>query len=811
MDLFNSQHIQEFEFALLNPQFRELSALQIAAKVRELRHSPEAYNFVYTIESAIVDHGGIDSILEIKQWLSNVTITDIILSHEGSRTGAPVVCRNLASSMSVDGQPVIISFGENAIFSELDGIPLINFSNPASRTSYWGFLLGRWLLGLGCLADDIRIIGSTLESSEFLLGFCDAVNKGSCVLLHEHPYYYGHDKLERLFAAAQAVVYSSDYVLNGWKTALKSDADKYFHHWLWTKQPQPIQSVSRIGNGLEGENELKLIPSKENQITISGAGHIQPRKGVHLFLELVAEIARMAKKSSQFSNHKIIATWIGNPEHATEYSLYISSKANWIQRELENLEIYLLPSCDDYVSYIHDSDIFLSTSTVDPLPNVVLDALASGVPAFVIGGSNGHEEYYRAHGLGELVLPPNSIKSSAQACLNFFSSGLDHHNLTRSRIYNLIGSYPTQANYAGLVREEAKKANLIYQDVCHTALRLSREGWIDVIREYGSHFVSYQFPKRQLEYGSIIAALHAYWGYCSKVQSPLSAKFNYRRLVHALLSKESLKITRISHQIASVIDANKQAHKSNASYDIHIHAYYPDVALDIIKRIECLSHHPRKVLITYPQKVVRQVESIFSETTLSLVCVETPDIGRNILPIKHIANHIESDYIIHLHTKKSTHSDPTMTNRWNEYLISSLIGNERNPSRVAKIVDAMHERHCAVAYPLEPTYQQIGRNSTGMNRIINQLYSSSLIPVSANPLSNEMYFPYPCGCMFIAETSFCIDTLVPMINLVDNEEIAEPLAYDGTVLHAIERCIPLAASLTGKDVAFILPPAGLTR
>lgn len=801
---------QEFEFALLNPQFRGLSAQQIAVKTRELRDSSQAFNYVYTIESAIVDHGGIDNIVDIKQWLSNTVITDIILSHEGSRTGAPVVCKNLASSMSQDGQPVLISFGENAVFKELDNVPLINFSNPGSRTSYWGFLLGRWLLGLGCLSDDTRIIGSTLESSEFLIGFCDAVNKGACIILHEHPYYYGHDKLERLFAAAQSVIYSSDYVLNGWKIALKSDADKYFHHWLWTKQPQPIQSVPRADNSLEGENELKLIPAKDNQIMISGAGHIQPRKGVHLFLEIVAELARRIQSSPQFSNYKIVATWIGKPEHATEYSLYVSSKANWIQRELENLKIDLLPSCDDYLAYIQDSDIFLSTSTVDPLPNVVLDALASGVPAFVIGGSNGHEEYYRLHGMGELVLPPNSIESSAQACVEFLSSGGENHNLTRSRMENLIKTFPSQASYAALVREEATKANAIYQDVCRSALRLSREGWIDIVRDYGSHFVSYQFPERQLEYGSIVAALHAYWGYHSKVQSPLSAKFTYRKLIHALLTEQSLESIK-NHEIASIIDLNKQAQESNSNYDIHIHSYYPDVALNILQRIEKFSQHPRKVLITYPHKVAHEVEAILNETTLNIVCIETPDIGRNILPIKYLTQHIESDYLIHLHTKKSTHSDPTMIEKWNEYLISSLIGNEQHPSRITKILDTMHERHCAVAYPLEPTYQQIGRNSAGMNKIIHQLHANSLIPASSNSLKNEMYFPYPCGCMFIAETKFYLKTLVPMINLVDEDEITEPLAYDGTALHAIERCIPLAASLTGKNVGFILPLAGYTR
>jgi hypothetical protein len=50
-----------------------------------------------------------------------------------------------------------------------------------------------------------------------------------------------------------------------------------------------------------------------------------------------------------------------------------------------------------------------------------------------------------------------------------------------------------------------------------------------------------------------------------------------------------------------------------------------------------------------------------------------------------------------------------------------------------------------------------------------------------------------------------------MIDLIRADEVAEPVPYDGTLLHAAERCIPLIATLKRSSIGLILPPIGIVR
>lgn len=800
------------EFALLNPQFRDLNKNDIEAKILALKTSREASDYIFTIDQAIRHCSNIADIEVISRKLECLKITEIFVSHEGSLTGAPVVSRNIVDEFSKNGTPLLISFGQNDAFRNLNNTIVLNFHSSKSRIAYWGYLLGIWLIQLGCISSRTKIIGSTIESSDFLIGVCDALNRGSCTLLHEHPYYYGVERLERLLAASQKIIYSSDYVLNGWITALKSDADKYFFNWQMTKQAQPIQSIATKRYDMTKEATTKYITADSDKLAISGAGHIQPRKGVHLFLEIIAEIARSINKYPNLSGKRIVATWVGKPKNKTEYTLYIESKANWLAREFPNLEINILAHCSNYIEHIQDSDIFLCPSTVDPLPNVVLDALQIGVPAFILKGCNGHEDSYRSHGLSELIMEPSCIESSANTCLSLVNSSVENQRLVKRKISQLLSSYPSHSEYAKIVKKQAKLASLIYLKISKSSSFTIKSGWESVLRKYGSYFVPYQFPERQTEYGALVAGLHNYWGCPSRVASPLTAKYDYKRLIAKFMPKDrASNMPQPRREMAVIIDPQKEAIKSEVGYDVHIHSFYPDICEEILHRIELLPKLPRKVLITYPRGLNKETINLQNSTSLDLDFVETPNIGRNIIPLKHINGRIESDYLVHLHTKKSLHSNPKIIEAWNKYLLSTLIGKGGSSSRLINILDTMVSKSIKLAYPLEPTYQHLGRNAAGMNNLLRRLHKHNIISGSLNDLSAEMFYSYPCGLMFVASKDFVQTILAPMISVINYDEVKEPLPYDGTMLHAAERCIPLLATINECDIGFILPPSGITR
>lgn len=810
MQNMNGLSKEEFEFALLNPQFRDLPAHEVKRKLLAIASSSDATNYALSIRSAVVDHGGIENVSLVANQLSNKIVSEIVISHEGSKSGAPVVCKSLSESLAQSGNVIVISFGNNNVFHDLQGVTVINFSNPLSRSGYWGFLLGRWLSELGCIDSSTGIIGSTLETSDFIIGLCDALEKGSCTLLHEHPYYYGYEKLDRLLAASQSVIYSSDYVKNAWQLALQADADKYISHHKFKKIPQPIQS------SLPEENlQSYSFPDHRNKsfkLKVSGAGHIQPRKGVHLFVEIIAELARLASHVDGQANFSIHATWIGLPAHETEYSLYIQSKAKWLQRELDNLSIEILPTCDNYLDYIRDSHVFLSTSTVDPLPNVVLDSLCSCIPAFVLSGHNGHEEYFILNGLECLVLDPKSIRLSAEKILSFILKDQHEAREVQEKIAGLIDTFLSHQEYASQIRKEATYANAIYTTVSNKTRMLNRQGWNDVLQEYGSHFVSYQFRERQALYGAIVAGLHEHWGYSSKVQTPLVAKYKYRTFLREAFSPSIADfLSNPRSSLVSIVDPAQVRQYTPLPYDVHIHSFYPDVALRLIHRLEALASPPTNILITHPGELDESLSLANTNSDINIEFIQVPNVGRNILPIMHVAHRIQSKYIVHLHTKKSIHTDAYTIERWTEYLLSTLLGPESSSSRMAKIISLMEQHELAIAYPLEPTLQQLGRNTDGIIDVLARLNSASILSHTAGNITKEMMFPYPCGCMFVAETQFTQHYIARMIELIHPSEVSEPLPYDGTLLHAAERCLPLIASLSSRNVGFILPPPGVVR
>jgi len=72
----------------------------------------------------------------------------------------------------------------------------------------------------------------------------------------------------------------------------------------------------------------------------------------------------------------------------------------------------------------------------------------------------------------------------------------------------------------------------------------------------------------------------------------------------------------------------------------------------------------------------------------------------------------------------------------------------------------------------------------------------------------DRYFNFPMGTMFWARTEALQPLLTKKLRWEDYPE--EPLPYDGTVLHALERLLPFVSKKMGYQVAMTHVP-GMTR
>ena len=143
-----------------------------------------------------------------------------------------------------------------------------------------------------------------------------------------------------------------------------------------------------------------------------------------------------------------------------------------------------------------------------------------------------------------------------------------------------------------------------------------------------------------------------------------------------------------------------------------------------------------------------------------------------------------------MHTKKSVDlKDGNVGKRWFKFLMSNLVGTE-SVRMLDHIVERMQsDPSIGMVFPDDP-------HISGMeaNRHIAEAMSEK-IGIRHIP----DYFLYPMGTMFWARPA-ALQALGDL-KLTWDDYPPEPLPYDGSLLHAMERLIALALPLGGWTVA----------
>ena len=180
----------------------------------------------------------------------------------------------------------------------------------------------------------------------------------------------------------------------------------------------------------------------------------------------------------------------------------------------------------------------------------------------------------------------------------------------------------------------------------------------------------------------------------------------------------------------------------------------------------------------------------------------TPNRGRDIGPlVTGFGSLILSQYdlIGHIHTKKSLDlKDPEAGRVWSDFLLENLIGG-RHPM-ASKIIGMMEsDESLGLVFPDDPNVW----GWTDNKPIAAEL--AKCLDIDELP---ERHFWYPIGTMFWARTQ----AIVPLLALPWDWESypEEPLPYDGTILHAIERLLPLVVEKMGYRTALTNVP-GVSR
>lgn len=222
-----------------------------------------------------------------------------------------------------------------------------------------------------------------------------------------------------------------------------------------------------------------------------------------------------------------------------------------------------------------------------------------------------------------------------------------------------------------------------------------------------------------------------------------------------------------------------------------IHVFYPDVLQEFLARV---ANIPGQVDLYLSTDTDAKQEEIARQTagwTKGRVEIrKLPNVGRDIaakfVGFRDIYDRY--DLFLHLHTKKSPHGGAPLA-RWSDYLVDNLIGS---PEIVRSNLRLFDDPKLGVVFP-QHLFEIRGILNWGYDYDI----ARGLMRRLGVEIDKNLALEFPSGSMFWGRTAAIRPLLDAGLTYADFP--AESGQVDGTIAHAIERIVLMAAESRGFE------------
>jgi glycosyltransferase involved in cell wall biosynthesis len=729
--------------------------------------------------------------------------TVLVVSHEASRTGAPILALNIAQHLNKKYNVIVYLFkgGDlQADFHECCSLVVKPFPH-----SYNAFITSAVFAKLISEVGVKFAIVNSIVSKAILPVLANNFVPSVCLIHEFASYTYPKNAIREVLFWASQIVFSARIVYENNAAQCEELKGK-----CSVILPQGKCEVPYVKNteGLD-ENKIQRIRKlfrpdsfPENTVVILGAGSVQLRKGVDLFLACAARVVGLHPENA------FRFVWVGHgfdPERDMIYSVYLQDQ---IQRSgLENHVCFTGEMADINMAY-ELADVLLLSSRLDPLPNVAIDAVFQQLPVICFDNTTGIADFLKENGFGEsCVIPYLDVELAAQRLVELIDNSKQRKMLGKEihkageKLFDMGLYVDSLERLAGdcVVMQETEKSDCV------------------LIEEDGALNLDFYSPPAW----SVLSPKEAVRTFVRSWTSGVDMRKPFPGFHPGIYADcQGLSSQAGRNPLASFIQAGKP--KGPWLYDLiepsasvlrkdeqqlraalHIHVFFVDLFEDILQRLEGQNFH-LDLLISVPSLVIsEEVGRLVSGYTNGAVDIRiVPNRGRDIGPLLTEFNEkILQDYDVigHIHTKKSGDvKDSTMGKTWVKFLLENLIGKE---SRMAStILEKMAgNEKLGLVFPDDPWVVGWSGNKAIAEELAHQFDINEL---------PDHYFNFPVGTMFWARTEAIKPLLIKNFGWEDYPE--EPLPYDGTLLHAFERLLPFVTEKMGYHMAMTYVP-GITR
>ena len=546
----------------------------------------------------------------------------------------------------------------------------------------------------------------------------------------------------------------------------------------------------------------------DETVLVIGAGTVSPRKGVEFFVQSADHLRR------ERPGVRVVFAWIGHRIPSLQW--YVDELHEQVRRSGVGESVVFLHPVSDLEPLYSRADLFFLSSRLDPLPNVTIDAALAGIPVVAFEGASGFADWLRGDDeLVELVVPHLDAAAAAELIAKVAS---DHDVRRRlgEQIHRAGGATFDMAVYArsidALGRAAAERRGVEQTDL----EQLAASGAFDC-ELYDGEAGTRPCEDAAAEYvhRSSLASPRSRPRTELLVRRPAAG---FHPLVYAeqcpdyLESRDGDPFVDFlrrgrpdgpwSRRVIEPVALPDGSAGETSRVLVHGHFHYPELVDDLVRRIR-LNARPVDLRITATsEEKVKEITHRLRDLDAERWQVDmVPNRGRDLAPLIHglgAAVLREYDLVLHVHGKKSPHVSEDTADRWRTFLWETLVGGR------APMIDVI----CA-AFAEDATLGLVSPEDPHLNDWdLNREHGEELARRFGltRPLPNHIDFPM--GAMFWARPAALSPILDARLEL--DEFPAEPLPIDATMLHGLERLVGLAAEEAGFTYAKSRVP-GITR